>query len=284
MDSVFSYSDYRKFIADYFTWRKQNDKNYSYAFFAEKAGFRSRSFILKVLSGEKALSGASIPRVAKALELQKKERDYFKALVIFNNEKSLLKKNQFFENLQSTHQTNKAVLLRSDQFEYFNKWYLAVLREVAVFADFNNDFKKLGVMVDPPISAKEAKQGVELLLRLNLLKVQDGKYVQTNAAVTTGDEVQSIAVANFQRALSDLSKRAITRMGNRQEISTLTFGTNDEGFKEIQAEIRAFRKKLIAIIERQKPLDRVYHVNMQLFPLTKLPHPPKGTNNEDGVR
>jgi uncharacterized protein (TIGR02147 family) len=278
MISVYSYSDYRKFISDYFSDRKQSDNGFSYAFFAKKAGFRSRSFIIKVLQGEKALSGASIGRVAKALELQKKERDYFKALVIFNNEKSLNKKNQYFENLQSAHQSNKAVLLRSDQFEYFNKWYLAVLREVAAYIDFKDDFKKLGALLDPPISAKEAKQGVDLLQRLNLLKKIEGGYAQTDVSVTTGDEVQNIAVANFQRATSDLCKRAITRMGSEQEISTLTFGTSEVGFKEIQSEIRAFRKKLICLIEAHKPLDRVYQVNLQMFPLTKLP------KNEEGVR
>ena len=97
-------------------------------------------------------------------------------------------------------------------------------------------------MVNPPISAKEAKQGVELLLRLNLLKVQDGKYVQADAAVTTGGEVQSIAVANFQRALSDLSKRAITRMGNQQEISTLTFGPMTKVSRKYKRKFGRFEK------------------------------------------
>jgi len=277
MISIYSYTDYRKFISDYFAEQKRNGIGFSYAFFAKKAGFKSRSFMAKVISGEKALSAVSIGRVAKAMDLQKKERDYFRALVLFNNEKSLNKKSRYFENLQSTHQSNKSVLLRNDQFEYFNKWYFAVLREIAAYCDFKDDFQKLGTLLDPPISAKEAKQGIDLLLRLNLLKKHDGSFVQTDTSITTGNEVQNIAVANFQRETSQLSQRAITRMGNRQEISTLTFGTNKTGFKEIQSEIRAFRKKLISIIAGHKPLDRVYQLNVQLFPMTKLP------KKEDGA-
>jgi uncharacterized protein (TIGR02147 family) len=277
MISIYSYTDYRKFISDYFAEQKRNGIGFSYAFFAKKAGFKSRSFMAKVISGEKALSAVSIGRVAKAMDLQKKERDYFRALVLFNNEKSLNKKSRYFENLQSTHQSNKSVLLRNDQFEYFNKWYFAALREIAAYCDFKDDFQKLGASLDPPISAKEAKQGIELLLRLNLLKKRDGPFVQTDASITTGNEVQNIAVANFQRETSQLSQRAITRMGNRQEISTLTFGTNKTGYKEIQSEIRAFRKKLIGLIDAHKPIDRVYQLNLQLFPLTKLP------KKEDGV-
>jgi len=277
MISIYSYTDYRKFISDYFAEQKRNGIGFSYAFFAKKAGFKSRSFMAKVISGEKALSAASIGRVAKAMDLQKKERDYFRALVLFNNEKSLNKKSRYFENLQSTHQSNKSVLLRNDQFEYFNKWYFAALREIAAYCDFKDDFQKLGALLDPPISAKEAKQGIDLLLRLNLLKKHDGPFVQTDTSITTGNEVQNIAVANFQRETSQLSQRAITRMGNRQEISTLTFGTNKTGFKEIQSEIRAFRKKLMSIIAAHKPLDRVYQLNVQLFPMTKLP------KKEDGA-
>jgi uncharacterized protein (TIGR02147 family) len=277
MISIYSYTDYRKFIFDYFAEQKCNGIGFSYAFFAKKAGFKSRSFMAKVISGEKALSAVSIGRVAKAMDLQKKERDYFRALVLFNNEKSLNKKSRYFENLQSTHQSNKSVLLRNDQFEYFNKWYFAALREIAAYCDFKDDFQKLGALLDPPISAKEAKQGIDLLLRLNLLKKHDGPFVQTDTSITTGNEVQNIAVANFQRETSQLSQRAITRMGNRQEISTLTFGTNKTGFKEIQSEIRAFRKKLMSIIAAHKPLDRVYQLNVQLFPMTKLP------KKEDGA-
>jgi uncharacterized protein (TIGR02147 family) len=276
MISIYSYTDYRKFISDFFAEQKRNGLGFSYAFFAKKAGFKSRSFIAKVMSGEKALSAASAGRVARALDLQKKERDYFKALVLFNNEKSLNKKSRYFENLQSTHQSNKSVLLRNDQFEYFNKWYFAALREIAAYYDFKDDFRKLGALLDPPISAIEAKQGIDPLLRLNLLKKHGGSYVQTQSAITTGDEVQNIAVANFQRETSGLSQRAITRLGSRQEISTLTFGTNKTGFKEIQSEIRAFRKKLISILATHKPLDRVYHLNLQLFPMTKLPKKEEG--------
>jgi uncharacterized protein (TIGR02147 family) len=277
MISIYSYTDYRKFIADYFAEQKRANARFSYAFFAKKAGFKSRSFMAKVMNGEKALSAASIGRVAKAMDLQKKERDYFKALVLFNNEKSLNKKSRYFASLQSTHQSNKSVLLRNDQFEYFNKWYFAALREIAAYCDFKDDFQKLGALLDPPISAKGAKQGIELLLRLNLVKKRDGPFVQTDASITTGNEVQNIAVANFQRETSQLAQRAITRMENRQEISTLTFGTNKTGYKEIQSEIRAFRKKLIGLIDAHKPIDRVYQLNLQLFPLTKLP------KKEDGV-
>jgi uncharacterized protein (TIGR02147 family) len=276
MINIYSYTDYRKFISDYCAEQKRNGIGFSYAFFAKKAGYKSRSFMIKVISGEKALSAASIGRVAKAMDLQKKERDYFKALVLFNNEKSLDKKNRYFENLQSTHQSNKSVLLRNDQFEYFNKWYFAALREIAAYHDFKDDFRKLGATLDPPISAIEAKQGIDLLLRLNLLKKRESSYVQTQSAITTGDEVKNIAVANFQRETSRLSQRAITRLGNRQEIATLTFGTNKTGFKEIQSEIRAFRKKLMNIIAAHKPLDRVYHLNFQLFPMTKLPKKEEG--------
>jgi uncharacterized protein (TIGR02147 family) len=275
MNSIFSYTDYRKFIADYFVDQKQTGKGFSLAFFAQKAGFRSRSFILKVIKGEKALSAVSVGRVAKAMDLLKKERDYFKALVLFNNEKSLIKKNKYFENLQSAHQSNSAVLLRNDQFEYFNTWYLPVLREVAAYSGAVRDFKKLGSSLSPPISSKQAKQGIELLLRLNLLKKTDGSYMQTDSAVTTGDEVHNIAVANFQRQASELARRAIARMGRRQDISTLTFGVNEAGFKEIQTEIRAFRKKLISILTAQQSIDRVYHLNLQLFPMTNLPDPAK---------
>jgi uncharacterized protein (TIGR02147 family) len=269
MKSIFLYTDYKKFLADYIADRKKLNKNFSYAYFAEETGFKSRSFIHKVIRGEKALSLKRVGRVGKAMGLGKKEQTYLRYLVRFDTEKSPDKKLYFYGLAQSVHKSNSAVLLRQDQFEYFRRWYLAALREAVICFDFGDDFKKLGGMMQPPISAKTAKKGVELLMRLNLIARKDGRYVQTDQVVTTGNEIKSLAVTNFQKETIDLAVGALALPSKKREISTLTFGTNEQGFRQIQSEVIAFRKKCIDIILSHQPIDRVYQLNLQLFPLSQ---------------
>jgi uncharacterized protein (TIGR02147 family) len=269
MKSIFLYTDYKKYLADYISDRKKLNKNFSYAYFAEETGFKSRSFIHKVIRGEKALSLKRIGRVGKAMGLGKKEQAYLRYLVHFDTEKTPDKKLYYYTLAQSVHKSNSSVLLRKDQFEYFRRWYLAALREAVIFCDFGDDFKKLGVMMRPPISAKTAKKGVQLLLRLKLIARKDGRYVQTDQVITTGNEVKSLAVTNFQKETMDLATGALALSLKEREISTLTFGTNEPGFRQLQSEIIAFRKKCIDIICSHQPIDRVYQLNFQLFPLSQ---------------
>jgi uncharacterized protein (TIGR02147 family) len=276
MKSIYLYTDYKKFLADYISDRKKLNKNFSYAYFAKETGFKSRSFIHKVIRGEKALSIKRVGRVGKAMGLGKKEQTYLRYLVQFDTEKTPDKKLYYYNLAQSVHKSNSTVLLRHDQFEYFRRWYLVALREAVTYFDFGDDFKRLGNMMRPPISAKTVKKGIELLMRLKLIARKDGGYVQTDHVITTGNEVTSLAVTNFQKETIALAAGALGLSAKEREISTLTFGTNRQGFRQIQSEVIAFRKKLIEIICTHQPIDRVYQLNFQLFPLSQC------SEEEDG--
>jgi uncharacterized protein (TIGR02147 family) len=268
---IYSFANYREFIKEYFSYQKQVNRHFSHAFFAKKAGFKSRTFMLKVMKGEKGLARSSIYQVASAMDLGKKEREYFNALVFFNEAKTLEEKNFYYSKLQSTHKTHKAVLLRNDQYQYFYNWYNASIREIITFSDFKGDVKKLGNMLDPPISGKKARDAVELLVRLNLIRQDGERYVQTDEIITTGDEVRSLAVQNFQKDNLDLAKKALEKFRQEKEISTLTFAIDKEGYKELKQEIISFRKRMIDLIVSRQDLDRIYQLNFQLFPLSQLP-------------
>jgi len=54
-----------------------------------------------------------------------------------------------------------------------------------------------------------------------------------------------------------------------RDISTLTLSVSETTFREIKAEVQLFRKHLSAIACADQFADRVYQVNIQLFPLTR---------------
>lgn len=270
LPSLQSFLNYREYLRAYFEYQKKVNRYFSHAFFARKAGFKSRTFILKVMKGEKGLSRVSIYQVANALSLGKKEQDYFNLLVLFNDSKSIEERSFFFNQLKSMNKDSSSALLVNDQYQYFNNWYNAVVREIVTYTDFQGDYKKLGNMVFPRITAKKAKESVELLLRLRLIAKKDGKLVQTNTVITTGDEVYSIAVRNFQKENLLLASEALEKLDNEKDISTITFGTNLEGYRQIKREVIGFRKRLLGIMAEHNNLDRVYQLNFQLFPLSVI--------------
>lgn len=208
------------------------------------------------MPGEKSLSRISIDRVSAALGLGKKEAAYFANLLLFNDAQTSEEKQHYFDHLLSSHKSNKALLLRNDQYEYFGTWYLPVLREVVTYLPFDEDYEVLSASLTPPISPREARAGVKLLVRLGLIRREGALYVQTDAVVTTDNEIKSLAVQQFQRKGMELVFAALSAPASVRDISTLTFSTTAAGFAEVNEAVVAFRKRLIEVMLRHTPADR----------------------------
>lgn len=270
---IYKYTDYRKYLKDFYESSKKENNSFSYQYFANKAGFKTKTFLFNVIQGDKPLSKKSIFGLTQAMKLNKKETDYFETLVNLNEAKTIKEKEHYFSKLQSFNKKSYAVKLRENQFDFYSKWQHLAVRELINILDFKGDFNLLAKSVNPPITPKQARKSVELLEGLGLIKkLASGKYKQTEKVLTTGDEVVSLAIQKFQKENLALASEAIDRYQREmRDISSLTGGVSKEGFTKLKTEIQLFRKKLAGIIEKDEPSDRVYQVNFQLFPLSSLP-------------
>lgn len=273
MPDIFTYSDSRSFLKDYYDEQKKAHPAFSYQYFANKAGLKSKTFIYKVITGQKTLSKGAVFAVAQAMGLKKKETEYFEAMVHFTQAKTEREREFYFNHLQAFGKHHASAQLRQDQFTYFSKWYYPAIREIIAFLDFKNDFKLLSRTLDPPVTALQAKNAVRFLLDLGLMKrTPSGRYCQTDKSITTGDEVRSLAVAAFQKENLRLAAESLDRHKRQhRDFSTLTAGVSEAGFRRITEEIATFRKRLADIVEKDEPVDRVYQINFQVFPLSTLP-------------
>ncbi|NLE02572.1 MAG: DUF4423 domain-containing protein [Fibrobacter sp.] len=136
--------------------------------------------------------------------------------------------------------------------------------------NFNNKYEEIGRFFDPPLSPKQVKQSIELLLRLGLLKKESsGRYSATSTAITTGDEVKQVGLAAFHKSCLQLAIRSLyAHPQARRDISGVTLSISQKAFEQIKEEISAFRKKIMTIAHEDSDEDTVYQFNLQLFPLT----------------
>jgi uncharacterized protein (TIGR02147 family) len=273
MPDIFTYSNSRLFLKDYYGERKKAHPSFSYRYFANKAGFKSKTFIYKVISGEKTLSKGAVLAVAQAMGLKKREIEYFEAMVNFTQAKTEREREFYFNHLQAFGKNHAATQLRQDQFNYFSTWYLPAIREIVAFSDFRDDYKLLAKFLNPAITTAQAKEALKLLLDLGLIKrTSSGRYYQTAKSLTCGDEIHMLAVHTFQKENLRLAAEAIDRHERRhRDISTLTVGTTEAGAQRISDELASFIKRLAELVEKDDPADRVYQINLQVFPLSTLP-------------
>ncbi len=162
MKNVYSYLDYRHYLNDYFSFKKEENPHYSLRMMGRLIEM-DPSYLAKLLGSKRHLSAKSFPKLFSYLKLDKGETTYFENLVYFNKARSEEEKRSFFEillALRKPHTTS----LASYQYAFYKKWYYTALRNLLEFYPFykDGDCELLGLQLSPSISAEEGSGGIEL--------------------------------------------------------------------------------------------------------------------------
>jgi uncharacterized protein (TIGR02147 family) len=275
MPNIFEYTDYKKFLADYYEKAKERNPGFSYQVFSQKAGIKSRGFLYNAVHGKRTLSKSHVFGLSQALNLNKSETAYLENLVAFNQAKSLKERNYFYERLSSIRPGKKhgwkPQIVRNDQFEFYSKWYHSVIRSLIDLHGFAGDYEKLARNVYPRIKPLQAKKSVELLLRLGLVRKRpNGSYAVTDKSIATPKEVAGLAVMNFHRDAGRLAMAALNDVHkDRRNFSAMTLGISHETYKEICNDILALRRAIQQKAEADNSADAVYQLNFQFFPVSR---------------
>jgi uncharacterized protein (TIGR02147 family) len=275
MPDLFDYLDYRQYLQDYFQDKKQSLADWSYQRFAEQLGFKAKDFAYRVIKGQKNLSTDSILKMAHGLELDAVRTQYFDTLVKCNQSKHIEEKELYFGLLNTIktqgRTTHPAQRLRQDQFQFYSKWYHSAIRSLIEMFGFKGNAKVLAASLLPRITAREAEASVALLEKLDLVqRDRTGHFRVTQKTLTTGKDTRHILIPAYHKATIELSAKAleVTPVGER-DMSNLTLGISEKTFHRFTEKLRQFRKELLEEAERDEAADRVYHLNLHLYPLSK---------------
>lgn len=269
--NIFEYDNYRTYLKDMYTALKTGQRGFSYRYFARMAGFRSPNFLKLVIEGKRNLSAPSIEKFAQVIKLNKEEITFFRNLVLLNQSTTIEEKKFYAEQLIRSRFYRKVHPLKQAQFDYYTNWYSIPVRELVGVTNFQEDPEWISHQLIPPISSAEAKKALEELEQLGLIKRnEEGKLVQTDAFVSTGDEVTSTSVAQFHKEMMQKAGEAITRFPPQErDISSVTLSLSEKNAQQVKELVQRFRKELMAIANQDQKSERVYQVNFQHFPLTK---------------
>ena len=272
MESVFKYTDYRKFLRDFYQERKSATPSFTHRFIAQKVGFKSGGHFSLILDGKANISITFIERITRFIGLSKKEAGYFQNMVLFNQARRHDDKKRYFENMLSY--TDAAVrIVDAAQYEFYDKWYYSALRELCAFCPLSDDgdFAQIGRMLDPPITDSQARRAFALLKRLELIHADEtGRYHPKDRHISTGYDASSLSINTFILNALDLAKQSIDRFPREERnLSWLSLSVSEEGYASIVEELRQTRRRIMNIVENDKNTDRVYLLNYQLIPLSK---------------
>jgi uncharacterized protein (TIGR02147 family) len=281
MKPIFEYTDYRLLLRDFYEGRKMSMPGFSYREFSKIAGYKSPVFIKLVIEGQANLSEAGVERIGEALGYSGRERDYFRALVAFNQEKKSAVKNLWLKEMREAAAQGGVKVLNEGQYDYYKNWYNSAVRELICTMPAGTSPAVIGKMLIPQVSAAKVQKSISLLLENNLICKTESGYKQCDPLITTGAEVVSLAVREHHKQMAQLGLDSIETIDRTErDISGMTLGVSQKAFIQIREELAAFRRKITQIVDADSTTQNVYRLNLQLFPISSNITVSGGYSNE----
>jgi uncharacterized protein (TIGR02147 family) len=269
---VQDYLDYRAFLNDFYEWKRVADPEFTQRVFAREIGLPASgsSMLPAILKGKRNLSQSLRVKFARALSLPERSSRYFDLLVQFNQAKGMEEKNHFFSQLSRFH-ASKAHVLQESQFEYFSRWHYSAVRTYFLMETRERDPSRIAAKLFPEVSAEKVAEAIKVLLELGLIKKTVNGYTVTEKHLTTPPDVRAEAARKHVHELSRLSLEVLDRAPpDLRQFNTLMFSVSPQGFTALKDRARSFLEEVREILDRDQGEDRIYTLNLQLFPNSRL--------------
>ncbi len=268
--NLLTYSDYRQYLRDYYEINKAANPDFSFRYLSQRAGVNSSAYFKYVIEGKRNLTKGSLLKTCMALKLKDRDAEYFENLVFFNQAKTLREKNFYFERLTKLKGLFDTRRVRQDQYAFYSEWYHSAVREMLGCIRFDGDYDDLAARMVPQITAKQARDSVALLLRLGLVrKDAQGIWHATDPVLTTDGQVSAKDVSDFQLRMLLLASEAFGRFTSEERLmSSTTFSISAKTLDLFKRKIRALKSELLELARLDDEADRVFQLNLNLFPLT----------------
>lgn len=268
MKPIVDYSDFRRYMRDYYEERKRCSA-FSWREFSKITGFSSSSYMKVVCDGKSKLSRIGVERVGSAMGLVGFEMEYFRAMVEYGQAESAEKKVAAYSNMLAIAKVHKVRVLEGDLFRFYETWQNPVVRELAPLMPGATP-GEMAKKFYSEVSAAEVRESLDFLTKSGLLKkTDDDSFLQTESSITGTPDATRLALRGMHRQMSRLATPALELPVEERNFSGVTMGLSKFSYARIVKELDECRRKIIAIAAEEKDIEQVYRLNLQLFPLTK---------------
>lgn len=263
--NIFNYEALRPFLEDMVFFLK-HAKKIAKTKIVKRAGFGSPSYLKMIMDGERNLSIPSASKLAKALELERDEAEYFLLLTRFEQSSDQIARESFRQNLQRFRDFYDLKEVDRDHYDLFYKWYNTAILEYVGSVD--EDWNIQGLSKELNITSKETEEALALLERLGLIAKENGRWRKTSASIQTPKHVESKALYCYTREMILQGLRNLDVDDHeKRNFQGLTVALTKEQFRQLSERIWNFLSEVNKETNDTRNPDGIYQLNVQLFSL-----------------
>lgn len=244
--SIFGYTNFRKYLADYYEARKGSARGYSYRQFCAKAGFSSPNALKNVIDGARNLSSQSVEQFLVALGIDEAQAEYFRVLVQMNQAEHDIDRERHFQRLKDLIPSSRRYELQADNVEYIQHWIYPVIRELIETKGFRDDPYWIKRRLTSDVDLKEIAQALDFLKRNGFIsKGDDGKFVVKDDVILSSDEIRSMAIRGYYRRVIEQSISMLEKIPvPEREYGALIFNLPEGEVPELKGKLKGFLNDL----------------------------------------
>lgn len=268
--NVFDYDDHKAYLRDAYEQRKALDYHFSHRYIAAKLGLESSAMFLHILHGKVRLSERLTSELIRLFAMKKREATYFRLLVDFHQARNSEEKRRRLADV-TDFLRNRIKVDEERDYVYHEHWYHAAICNLVKFSSVKEDAEGLNKKLSPTLSAGKASRAVQLLLKLGYLRsTPSGTLRPADKVPPMETEADKVALTEYEVQMLELARPALDRYPEAdRKMAAVTVSASEETLEKVKDEIQKCRDKIEKLCAEDAKPNRVYQVNMQLFPLTK---------------
>lgn len=270
--AVNEFLDYRQYLKNVYEYLKKNAPQYSYLQFSQDLGLSESNVSWLIVTGRRKITPQSLKKISHALDLKHKARIYFETMVKHNNSRRAKDQQAWLDKLLKLQLD---LINESSQggLEYLSEWYYPIIRELAGMRNFRAEPEWIAKQLNCRLLPQQIENAISLLAKLNLIAWDPEKdtYVQTGGAVKPDRSVARFAAIRYHEQMLQTAMESLSRVpAAERDYNCLTLRLDEEQLKAATAILNDALSKVFALEEKSDPgRERLYQVNVQLFPLSK---------------
>lgn len=277
------YTDFRQFLKDTYSFRRLTEstgvRSYSYSAFSAAADIKSPNYLKLIIEGRRNLSEDMIIRFAKALRLQKSETEEFRALVHYGQATEPIQRNQYLKDLADIRARRAFATgeLSPQAWEKVPSWMGWVLYAMTDQQGVSFDPSELYRLMRAKTSPEDVRNELNRLVVNGDLKSETSSegFVSVSKARDLIDSPQELPVEMIRKLQAELIYLGIESLfrdsPKEREFGAMTIAMTQSEFEQVRFELRQLRKRIQKDLKMKReagPGERVYQMNVQLFPVT----------------
>ncbi|MFN8846517.1 MAG: TIGR02147 family protein [Bdellovibrionales bacterium] len=275
------YMDYRKYLADFYSFRREQTKKdirpYNYQMFSAAANIKSPQYLRLIIEGKRNLSDDMVAKFSKALNLNREQTDELLVLVHYTQATDPSERNRYLKTLMEfrVSQKIKSGEIDSKAFEQIPGWVTWILHSMTDLKGVKFDIQTLKSLLGDKATQDEIQESLDKLLKSGQL-VRDPETQELKKSRPLMENADNIPVALVRKLQAELLYLGMESLFQddplEREFGTVTLSLTEKEFEEIKFKLRQMRKQMTkdnSIARAQGPGERIYQLNIQLFPVTK---------------